>query len=308
MGVVPWLVSGLGALVVALVLRDVFHTLFHPGGQGALSHLVLSATWLCARRLGGRQRLGELAGPLGVVGVIGIWVALVVVGGALVYWPHVPQGFVYGTGLDPASRADVLDALYLSLVTTTTLGFGDIVPTSGWLRMVTPVQGMIGFALLTAAVSWVLQIYPALNRRRTFAARLTSLHRAGLHDGLDRVDSAMPAVLLVDLAGQLTQLRVDLTQYAETYYFRAQDGSTSLPATLPYVVDLASIGSRTRRSDVRLAAADLACALEDLARLLRGQYLRVEGPVEQVLLAYAEDHGESVLLGRPRSGAPDGGA
>jgi hypothetical protein len=34
-----------------------------------------------------------------------------------------------------------------------TLGFGDIVPESEWLRIVVPAQALIGFALLTAAVT-----------------------------------------------------------------------------------------------------------------------------------------------------------
>ncbi|MFC7876169.1 ion channel [Isoptericola sp. NPDC057391] len=35
------------------------------------------------------------------------------------------------------------------------VGFGDIVPTTPWLRLATtPLQALIGFALLTAAVSW----------------------------------------------------------------------------------------------------------------------------------------------------------
>jgi hypothetical protein len=66
----------------------------------------------------------------------------------------------------------VLDALYLSTVAMSTLGFGDIVPVDGWLRLVVPVQALVGFLLLTAAVSWVLQVYPAPARRRVLAVRL----------------------------------------------------------------------------------------------------------------------------------------
>lgn len=308
--VASWLLPGLGGLLVAVVLRDLFHTIFHPGGQGVLSRLVLRTTWRCARAVGGRERLGELAGPLGVVAVIGTWAASVVLGGALVYWASLPEGFSYATGLDPGSRAGFLDALYVSLVAMTTLGLGDIVPTAGWLRVVTPLQAMLGFALLSAAVSWVLQIYPALNRRRTLAARLWSLHRSGLHEALDEVDSAMPAVLLADLAGQLAQMRVDLMQYAETYYFRAGEKSTSLPAALPYAAQLAAAGRRSSRRDVRLAAADLACSLQDLTDLLRRRYLTVTGAEtpDRVLDAYAADHGETELLGRSGSDTDSGRA
>lgn len=293
-----FLPSVLGGALVALILRDIFHTLFHPAGQGGLSRLILVGTWRTARRLGGPRRLAELAGPLGLVAVIAAWFGGVVLGGALVYWPHMPDAFSYAAGLHPAARDDFLDAVYLSLTTTTTLGFGDIVPTAGWLRAAAPLQAMIGFTLLTAAVSWVLQVYPALNRRRTLATRLTALERSGVHDALRDADSPVAALLLQELAGRVAQARVDLTQYAETYYFRAEDPRSSLPAALPYALDLADIGERSQRGDLRWAAATLACALADLTELVGRQFLGIEGSVEEVLAAYAADHGESALLER----------
>ena len=295
------------ALVVAVILRDVFHTLFHPAGQGGLARSILAATWRVAGWLGGRKRLVELAGPLGLVAVIAIWFAGVVLGGALVYWPRLPEAFSYAAGLDPAARTDFVDALYLSLTTTTTLGYGDIVPTVGWLRIAGPLQAMIGFSLLTAAVSWVLQVYPALNRRRALATRLTALQRSGVHDALRDDGSSATAVLLHDLAGRVGQTRVDLTQYAETYYFRTEDDASSLAATLPYALELADIAGATSRADLRLAAEDLSCALADLAQLLGEDFLRTEGSVEKILAAYAEDHGQpAVLRGGGRGPRSDG--
>ena len=291
------LASVLGALLLALVLRDVFHTLFHPAGQGGLSRLLLVATWRLARLIGGPTRLAELAGPLGMVAVIGSWGSGIVLGGALVYLPHIDR-FSYSPGLDPKARADFLDALYLSLTTTSTLGFGDVVPTEGWLRVVAPLQALIGFSLLTAAVTWVLQVYPALNRRRTLATRLTTLSQSGFREALAHADSAMPAMLLTDLAGQVAQMRVDLTQYAETYYFRSQDARSSLPATLPYALDLVAAGRRAHRADVRVAATHLGCALDDLADHLRREFLSADGDVREVMAAYAREHGETTVLGR----------
>lgn len=301
------LAPAVGALLLAVVLRDVFHTIFHPAGQGSLSRLLLSSTWRVARWIGGPVRLGELAGPLGLVAVMATWGWGAVLGGALIYWPHIDR-FSYATGLDPVARADFLDALYLSLTTMSTLGFGDIVPTEGWLRVATPAQALLGFSLLTAAVTWVLQVYPALNRRRTLATRLTSLHGSGFRTALEHADSAMPAILLSDLAGQVAQMRVDLTQYAETYYFRSQDARSSLPATLPFALDLVAAGRCGARADVRLAATHLACAVEDLADHLRREFLRTDGDADEVLAAYARDHGETRILGRDNGPQPGGGA
>ena len=43
---------------------------------------------------------------------------------------------------------------YESHLTFLGSGFGDVVPQAPWLRLVVPAQSLIGFGLLTAAVSW----------------------------------------------------------------------------------------------------------------------------------------------------------
>jgi len=70
------------------------------------------------------------------------------------------------------------------------------------------VQALLGFVLLTAAVTWVLQIYPALTRRRALAIRLSLLRRADAVRVLSEEDVPMAANLLEDLAGELVQSRV----------------------------------------------------------------------------------------------------
>lgn len=285
-----WLVSSLGAVIVLAVLRDIFHTLGHPGAQGSLSRLVLGTIWSVSRRFGGRGRMAGLAGPLAMLTVIGVWGVLAVIGWGLVYWPHVHEGFVFGSG--PAGHDNaLLDALYISMVTISTLGFGDVVPAAAWLRIVNPLEALFGFALLTVAVSWVLQIYPALTRRRVLAIRLTLLHRADTSNALTHLDSAMAAGLLESLATSIVGVRVDLSEYAETYYFREDEPGTSLAATLNYAAELGQAGATSHRADVRLAAAYLNCSLDDFASVLDDRFLHTGGTLPELLDAYAADHG-----------------
>lgn len=283
-----WLVSALGAAIVLVVLRDIFHTLGHPGAQGSLSRLMLVTIWRLSRRFGGRMT--GLAGPLAMLAVIGVWGVLAVIGWALVYLPHVPEGFVSATGSATHGGA-FLNALYISMVTISTLGFGDIVPASAWLRVVNPLEALFGFALLTVAVSWVLQVYPALTRRRVLAIRLTLLRRADTFNALPELDSAMAAVLLENLATSIVGVRVDLSEYAETYYFREDEPGTSLAATLGYAAELAQAGANSPRADVRLAAAYLDCSLDDFASVLDDRFLHIGGTLPELLDAYAADHG-----------------
>ncbi|MEO6471768.1 MAG: potassium channel family protein [Aeromicrobium sp.] len=285
-----WLVSALGAAVVLAVLRDIFHTLGHPGAQGSLSRLVLGTIWRLTRRFGGNGRIVGLAGPLAMLAVIAVWGLLAVIGWTLLYLPHIPEGFIFSSG--PIGHESALvDALYVSLVTISTLGFGDIVPASNWLRIATPLEALFGFALLTVAVSWVLQIYPALTRRRVLAIRLTLLRRADTLTSLPELDSPMTAVLLENLATNIVGVRVDLSEYAETYYFREDEPGTSLAATLGYAAELGQAGVRSNRADVRLAAQFLNCALADFAGVLDDRFLHVGGTLPELLDAYAADHG-----------------
>ncbi|MET0763924.1 MAG: hypothetical protein ABWY29_03605, partial [Blastococcus sp.] len=152
--------------------------------------------------------------------------------------------------------------------------------------------------LLTAAVTWVLQVYPALVRRRVLAIRLSLLRRADAVRVLAEEDVPMAANLLEDLAGELVQIRVDLTQYAETYYFRDGEEPQSLAASIGTAVQLAQVAQRSARADMRFAGRLLDTALDDFAGRLDEHFLRVGGSPRAVLAAYAADHGHAA----PRPG------
>ena len=120
-------------------------------------------------------------GPLALLGTVVLWTALVVVGWAVIYLPHMPEAFNFGSSLSPSRSSDVVSSLYVSAVAVTTLGLGDITPADPVLRLLTPLEALVGFVLLTAAISWILQIYPALVRRRALARRIDVLDEVGTH-------------------------------------------------------------------------------------------------------------------------------
>ena len=130
-------------------------------------------TWTATKHLLPLHR--QLAGPIGILGTVAVWAALAPwLGWALIYLPHMPQGFHFGSELRPEQSFDALAALDLSLVTVATLGFGDITQPSphfgSWHRS----RHCSVFVLLTAAIAWILQVYPALGRRRSVAKRLST--------------------------------------------------------------------------------------------------------------------------------------
>lgn len=286
-----WIAVLAGTTLVLLILRDVFHTLWHPTRHGGLSRLVMRVVWRLSAHRGGRWRPAGLSGPIGMMAVVAVWALTVAVGWGLIYWPHMPDDFTYSSELAPAEHAGPVDALYVSLVTLATLGLGDIAPTSGWLRVLAPVEALVGFALLSATVAWTLGIYPALARRRALALRLSHVRRSGAT--ARALDSDGGAALLDGLASALSTVTVDFLQYAESYYFYDGDANISLAGQLGHTAGLADRAARARHPDVQLSASVLRTALEDLATVLDERFLRTGGAPERVFAAYADDHGRS---------------
>ena len=283
------LLTLLGIAIVLVGLWDIYHSLLHPSGTGAIGGRVQTAVWRISRRTG--HRFGSAVGPGSMITVVLLWVLLQGVGWALVYLPHVPQGFTYSPGVDPADYPDVLGALYISLVTLATLGFGDVVATDPWVRLATPLEALTGFALLTAALTWFTQIYPPLSRRRSLALELKSLADVGYADGIAQEDPVTTARVLDGLAAEVAKARIDFTQHGETYYFQEEDPDLSLARQLPYALELRERAAASASPAVRTSAGRLGLALEQLGQKLREEFVRTGETPEEVFAAYAADHG-----------------
>jgi len=290
--VTDWAIAVVGSLLVAVVMRDVFHTLFHPIGRGSIAPQLMKFVWWLLRLFRSDRRIASLTGPLGIALVVLTWGALAVLGWAMLYFAEMPEGFAHGSELNPDERHAVIDSLYVSLVTISTLGFGDIVPTSPWLRLIVPLESLFGFMLLTAAVSWVLQIYPALHRRQFLALELTTMREARRAHPTLGIDS-VPTDVLTGLAAAVIKVRNDFTQDSATYYFRDLEADTSLATSLEFAIQLADEASGSTQPQTRLAGALISAAVDSLAGLLDEEFLRLGGDTPAVIRAYAADHRHS---------------
>lgn len=288
MGVVLTVV---GIAIILFGLMDMFHTLLHPSGQGRLSGLVLSGAWRFSKMIG--HRLGSVVGPGAMVAVILLWVMLQGVGWALIYYPHIPGGFMYSPGVDPADYPDLHEALYVSFVTLSTLGFGDVVATDTWIRIASPLEALTGFALLTAALTWFTQIYPPLSRRRALALELKGLADTGFADAIREMDAASVSRILDTLTAEVVKVRLDFTHHAEGFYFQEQSPDLALSRQLPYVLRLRDAALDRREATVRLSAQRLSLALDQLGDELRESFLHTGDTLEEIFDAYATEHGQS---------------
>lgn len=279
----------LGIAIILVALRDMFHTLLHPAGSGVVGTVVLSLVWRFSRATG--HRIGPLVGPAGMVIVIGIWVASQVVGWALIYLPGVPEAFTYSPGVNPAAYSNFAEASYFSFVTLTTLGYGDVAVIDPWMRAFTPLEALTGFALLTSALTWFTQIYPALTRRRALALRLCGFVES---QGVEQIGALGPEALsrmLDTVANDVAGVRVDFLQHSEGFYFMEKDPQLSLARQLPVALELRDAAMERSEAEVRLSARQLTMALDDLAATLRSKFLRRGDGAGEVFEAFAVDHG-----------------
>ncbi|MET0781935.1 MAG: ion channel [Microbacterium sp.] len=277
-----------GAVIVVYGLSDIFLTLVHPHARGRLTRGIVAGIWNLTSRFGRRARAAS--GPLAAISVVLAWAAIQAIGWALIYVPHVPNGFLYSEGIDPARYPDVLEALYFSLVSLSTLGFGEVVPTDPYVRLLSPLQAVTGFALLTGGATWLLQLFPTLARRRSTALYLTLLGRAHYAERLGELDPVAPSAVLHTVAQQIASVRVDLSQSPESYYFREGEAPTSLGHALPVAQALADAAVQSRHADLRIAGSILDDALEELGGCLRDNFGAGGESRADVMQSFARDH------------------
>jgi hypothetical protein len=283
-----------GVFLVVVALRDVFDTLFHPHGRGIVSQAVVRWIWRLTRALVRRNHAAlSLAGPLAFVAVIAVWGALVVVGFALILWPHFPDGFAANAAaLENGGHFG--DALYLSMVNLTSLGYGDIVPTADLLRFLGPLETLIGLGLLTASISWILFLYRVLSDYRSLSHEILLLGEAeqASGTGLAAIDATVAAGVLADLTSRVIAMRDDLVHSPIAYYFHPRDARHALPVLLPRLLGVVEQCSQPEQpAALRFQAALLRASLEDLLGTVANDFvgIDVDGP-EEALAAYRRDH------------------
>jgi len=212
-----------GGLLLAVTLLDIFTTAFHPTAESAMSGYFYRVVWYLAARLSrllppraGRWLL-SWAFPSMVAGLLVLWILALLVGFALFYAPSMgrPGAFVSSIG-----RLTWSNALYLSGMCLTSIGFGDIVPREGILRAAAVAEGLCGLLVVGVSITYVLAVSPVLPLLRVVAATLNEETNGHVH--------AVPLVrryLAVDAAEVLAQRCRELA----TQLMVLAEGHTSHP-------------------------------------------------------------------------------
>ncbi len=170
-----------GVGVLLLVIYDIYATILHARARsGPIAETQSRIVWRVCRFVAfklsrtHRHRLLNAVGPLLLPLLIITLIILLIAGFALIYLPRMPTHFVVNPA--SASTSSIVEAIYFSGVTLTTVGYGDIAPRALDVRFIALIEAASGFALISLAVTYLITVYRALERKRAVA--LSFYHQA----------------------------------------------------------------------------------------------------------------------------------
>jgi hypothetical protein len=284
-------VAVLGVAIIWMVLLDAFETVVLP--RRVTRHFKLTAwfyrrTWIPWRRIArnikkpSRQQnfLGYF-GPLSLILLLGFWAAGLIFGFALI------QFGIGGHEQLSGERLTFGKIIYHSGETFFTLGYGDIVPTSGPARALSVLEAGMGFAFLGVVIGYIPVVYSSFSRREIQISMLDS--RAG--------SPPTAAELLVRLAGRSDDPGVDQKvldevlrewerwaaellesqiSYPVLTFFRSQHSNQSWLAALTTMLDVTSLVltgiEGVHPGQAKLTFAMARHAAVDLAQVVNAKY------------------------------------
>lgn len=213
----------LGFALVAWMLLDSFETLLATGlrpGRWSFTQRFYRLIWrpyrrICVRISDDLKRERWLArfGPASFIALLGAWSVIELVGWGFVWW-GLRHSFATPFG-------DLGSGLYYSGITYLSIGFGDILPASGVVRILTIAEGISGLGTLGLVIGYLPSLYSAYSARERQLLLLDDL-----------TDVRITPVTLVNSyirdGGDLTAVYAMFDEWsawcAETY-----DSHTSLP-------------------------------------------------------------------------------
>jgi len=248
---IDYLFTALGVLLILLVVYDVYATILDARARaGPISETLNRSVWGLARRIAfrlprpRRHRFLNALGPLLLPALIAVYIGSLVSGFALIYFPRMPAHF----NVAPEANSPVwIESLYFSGITLTTVGYGDIAPRTTAMRLVALTQAAAGFALISLAVTYLITVYSALERKRSVA--LSFYHQA--EEGADAagfIAHHFVAGRFYELDGALRTAARDLQQLLESHvehpiihYFHPIEVYKSLPRVLFLTLEITTV-------------------------------------------------------------------
>jgi hypothetical protein len=264
-----------GVALIAAVLVDMGLTVLHPTIRGPLSHRLTRLVWRLARAVAvaSRRRVVlEFAGPLVTVSLLVAWIAGLWLGFGLVLVPsigHFSSSVRLGHG-------GLLAALYASATDLTTLGIGDLLPASAGARVAVAAETLAGVATVSAAISYVLSVYPLATQTRAYALLLSDLGLRTPEGAVTYLRAAGDSGL-ADVHERLINGHQSLRRFSVLYYFdsgRERESVARMLETASVLCAIARWAPPPELSPYGLRVAEgLQATLNRIRRDYEGRYI-----------------------------------
>lgn len=239
-----------GGLVVCLVLMDVFLTVLYARiGTGILSSRLARGVWhafrlLACRTESRRGKVLSVCGPTMLVLLVGMWVFGLTLGTALILHPHLGKAITSSSG---KTDTGFVTALFAGGSSIAIVGASNYTPQSGWFKMFYLFNSLVGMSVLSLTLTYLMQIYTALQRRNSVAL---SLHigsgKAG--DAAEFVAGIGPQghfetgyMTVAKLADHLASIKEAHHFYPVLFYFRFEEPLYSVSRMTTVALDTVTI-------------------------------------------------------------------
>jgi len=227
--ILSWLQPALGVLVILFILLDVFMTVLYARvGTGILSYIIGKWTWAVfkwgtrpfAKR---RGNFLSFCGPVIVVLLIAAWGFGLALGTALIIHQQLGRTIVATNGPTPT---DFGTAIFVGGSSLSIIGVSDFSPKTRVLHWLFFVNSLVGMSVISLTVTYVLQIYTALQNRNAFALKI-HIGAGQRGDAAEWVVGAGPRgrfdlgySTLVEAGGELVHVKESHHFYPVIFYFR----------------------------------------------------------------------------------------
>lgn len=280
-----------GIAILWLVFRDAFETVVLPRRVTRgfkLTEWFYRRTWIPWRKaachikkISRRQNFLGYFGPLSLILLLGFWAAGLILGFALIQYG---SGAHEQLGNEPITFGRIL---YQSGETFFTLGYGDIVPISGWSRALSVLESGMGFAFLGVVIGYIPVVYGGFSRREIQISMLDA--RAGSPPSAAELlirltgrtdDPGMDQTVLDEVLRDWERWSAELLEGQLSYpvlaFFRSQHVNQSWVAALTTMLDVTSLVltgiEGVHPGQAKLTFAMARHAAVDLAQVVGARY------------------------------------
>lgn len=167
-----------GGAVLLVALADVFLTVLYARKDTGLIAMpyarAIEKTWVSVSRAFGRSRgkFVSFCGPVTLLGVLGLWTGLLVLGSALAVHPAL------GAAVRPSSgsaNTDFVTALFVGGASVSVVGSSGYSPQTTAYRLFFLFNSAVGMAMVSLVLTFLGQVYGALLRRNALALEIHAM-------------------------------------------------------------------------------------------------------------------------------------